>query len=178
MKKLIVFFSIIFFLFVGCANSSDGSSSRNNDDENGVFEEVTIDTTIENEVILSYSRLELVTGEGYVFTILRSQYNNDFSYTGTISVIRQTTAFSEDYWTNYIISCEQDQITMTGISINTDNNDDYFSFNMGGFISVTSLNQLKNANTLEISLSNSNYPNRNISFTCNNEFILKLRQYF
>ena len=184
MKKIEIIFFITAIFIIGCANSTGGSSSDNGDNntqtslwqnsENGVYEEILL-VPIENGEELIYIRAEEETEEFFGFIVSKQQINNNPIYGVCISADRQATVLTEDYWTNYNISCGQNNVTITEIEreINEDG-----VFNILGFISNADLNLLKNATSLQISLTNPSYTGRNVTFTCNNEFIGIVNQYF
>lgn len=178
-------------LILGCSNAANNDDNKTDDKsgtkilwenkENGYSEKVELGEGSEDglhEKIIWYSIVEDATGKGLAFIISRIESNNNVIYKGAIIAKQKNEAFSQDYWTHYKISCGQNTISMSNVVHGADVENGEYEFLIVGGISEIQLNELKNANVINISLENENDSERNTSFYCNSNFVLNLIKHF
>ena len=191
----IIFSLMVALVITACSNPSNdddkssGNNTKNNatgnvlweKTSNGMKEKVVLSEITEDGIktkTLAYSILEEKSNKGLGFCILQMESNDNRIYKGLIVAKKPTEAFENLFWNQYRISCGQSTITMSNAISGPDKEDEDYEFIIMGGLSENQVTALKNANELVISLSNFENPSRNISFSCNINFILNLIKYF
>ena len=183
-----LFVAVFLLLLAGCSNISDSGSANNDSEatlwsnsENGFTEKIKLKKTVEDGVTttaLSYLMAEDSSGKGVGFGVLKIESSNTEIYKGVIITKRETEEFPNNFWTHYKINCGQSTVSMTNAISGPVVEDGFFEFMIIGELSASKINDLKNANVIQVTLSNSDYPERNTTFVCDSNFVLNLIKYF
>lgn len=186
MKKFFIILSIFLTIgiLVGCKNSTDDDDSEEllwQNKENGFTEKIILKTTFEDGISnqsLTYSIQEDVSGKVFGFGILRMKSENSIIYKAIILARRKSESFPDSYWNRYQISLGQKTLSLSNALSDNDYEDDFYEFMIVGGVSDYGLNELKQANELNISLTNTDFEERYTSIDIDYEFILNLIKYF
>ena len=190
--KLVYLLAVTFLLLlVGCSISANADGKKEDENnssktvweksENGYLEKVVFGNGNEDGVLkknLGYSIVEVASGKGLAFGIIKTESNKNVIYKGVIMAKRTTEAFPHLFWNQYEISCGQSTVSMSNVISGPDEEDDCYEFMIIEGLTEYQLTELKNANQIVISLKNKDSPERNTAFACDYNFILNLIKYF